>query len=110
MPLALGYFRDTFCTVSYRFFTKFNLSHRLDATPVRDSRETQESTGETPAPPLMGQLTFPVLDLLVIFVAGNFGNRRGELDRAGFAFDLAAQALRQIVELRGGKVGDIARV
>ncbi len=51
---------------------------------------------------------FPVLDLVVIFVSGNLGDGAGELHRAGGLLDLAAQAARHGIEVRGGEVGNIA--
>lgn len=44
----------------------------------------------------------------MVFIAGNLGDRRGELHGADLAFDLAAQSVREGKELTGGERGEVA--
>ena len=53
-------------------------------------------------------LRFPVLDLLRIFIIGNFAHGDGEGDCAGFHEDLAAEGFGESEESAGGEIGDIA--
>ena len=51
----------------------------------------------------------PVLDLVVVFVVGDFADRGGESDRAGGLLHLSAQVAGQRIELGRGQALDIAR-
>ena len=88
----------------YRLFTDF-LPFRRRVFGKADHQLTLMGTnwgkGAIEKSIINKRLRDPVLDLVVVFVGGDFRDWGGKFDRTGFAFYLAAQRLGQGEEMVG---------